>query len=278
LGTDPDADRLGVAVKDEDGVYSVLTGNQLGSLLLDYLLSHIDQDVFKNGKMIKSIVTTELGRAIASSHGVKTVDVLTGFKYIGEKIKQYDATGETFIFGFEESYGYLIRSFVRDKDAIQAAVVACEVADYWKRQGKTLLDALELLYEKHGYYQEGLSSITLKGIEGSRQIEQMMKEMRNNPLSEIAGIKVEKFEDYLTCTRTFTQHEDKKETIELPRENVLKYVLEKDSWVCLRPSGTEPKIKCYYGARGENMEESKQRLEILQTTMNEMMDRILKNC
>ncbi|MBP2257955.1 phospho-sugar mutase [Virgibacillus alimentarius] len=278
LGTDPDADRLGVAVKDEDGVYSVLTGNQLGSLLLDYLLSHIDQDVFKNGKMIKSIVTTELGRAIASSHGAKTVDVLTGFKYIGEKIKQYDATGETFIFGFEESYGYLIRSFVRDKDAIQAAVVACEMADYWKRQGKTLLDALELLYEKHGYYQEGLSSITLKGIEGSRQIEQMMKEMRNNPLSEIAGIKVEKFEDYLTCTRTFTQHEDKKETIELPRENVLKYVLEKDSWVCLRPSGTEPKIKCYYGARGENMEESKQRLEILQTTMNEMMDRILKNC
>ncbi|HLR66550.1 MAG TPA: phospho-sugar mutase [Virgibacillus sp.] len=278
LGTDPDADRLGVAVKDEDGVYSVLTGNQLGSLLLDYLLSHIDQDVFKNGKMIKSIVTTELGRAIASSHGVKTVDVLTGFKYIGEKIKQYDATGETFIFGFEESYGYLIRSFVRDKDAIQAAVVACEMADYWKRQGKTLLDALELLYEKHGYYQEGLSSITLKGIEGSRQIEQMMKEMRNNPLSEIAGLKVEKFEDYLTCTRTFTQHDDKKETIELPRENVLKYVLEKDSWVCLRPSGTEPKIKCYYGARGENMEESKQRLEILQTTMNEMMDRILKNC
>src|SRR5699024_5153872 len=213
LGTDPDADRLGVAVKDEDGVYSVLTGNQLGSLLLDYLLSHIDQDVFKNGKMIKSIVTTELGRAIASSHGVKTVDVLTGFKYIGEKIKQYDATGETFIFGFEESYGYLIRSFVRDKDAIQAAVVACEMADYWKRQGKTLLDALELLYEKHGYYQEGLSSITLKGIEGSRQIEQMMKEMRNNPLSEIAGLKVEKFEDYLTCTRTFTQHDDKKETI-----------------------------------------------------------------
>ncbi|WP_029266663.1 phospho-sugar mutase [Virgibacillus alimentarius] len=278
LGTDPDADRLGVAVKDEDGVYSVLTGNQLGSLLLDYLLSHIDQDVFKNGKMIKSIVTTELGRAIASSHGVKTVDVLTGFKYIGEKIKQYDATGETFIFGFEESYGYLIRSFVRDKDAIQAAVVACEMADYWKRQGKTLLDALELLYEKHGYYQEGLSSITLKGIEGSRQIEQMMKEMRNNPLSEIAGLKVEKFEDYLTCTRTFTQHDDKKETIELPRENVLKYVLEKDSWVCLRPSGTEPKIKCYYGARGESMEESKQRLEILQTTMNEMMDRILKNC
>src|SRR5690625_6534895 len=144
LGTDPDADRLGVAVKDITDEYKVITGNQLCSLMLDYLLTQIDADVLKNGRMLKTIVTTELGRAIADAHGVETVDVLTGFKYISEKIRQYDATGETFIFGFEESYGYLIRSFVRDKDAFQAAVVATEMADYWKKQGKTLLDALEI--------------------------------------------------------------------------------------------------------------------------------------
>ena len=276
LGTDPDADRLGVAVKDTTGEYKVLTGNQLGSLMLDYLLSQIDADVFKNGRMLKTIVTTELGRAIADAHGVETVDVLTGFKYISEKIRQYDATGETFIFGFEESYGYLIRSFVRDKDAVQAAVVATEMADYWKKQGKTLLDALDLLYEKHGHYLEGLSSLTLKGREGSRKITAIMQEIRSNPLHEIAGLKVENVEDYLTSERIFIDHSEQKETIDLPQEDVVKFILEKDSWVCLRPSGTEPKIKCYYGVCGESKEASEQLLAALQETMDQVMDDIVK--
>lgn len=274
LGTDPDADRLGVAVKDKTGEYTVLTGNQLGCLLLDYILSHSDPVVFKSARMLKTIVTTELGRAISDSYGVKTVDVLTGFKFIGEKICQYDATGETFIFGFEESYGYLISTFARDKDAVQAAVMACEMADYWKEKGKTLLDALDILYEKHGYYQEGLSALTLKGREGSRQITAIMQEIRNNPLPEIAGLKVEELEDYLTSERIFMDPGAQKETIDLPQEDVVKFVLEKESWVCLRPSGTEPKIKCYYGVRGENVEESKQRLNALQETMNQLMNQI----
>lgn len=276
LGTDPDADRLGAAVKDEAGEYTVLTGNQLGCLLLDYILSHSNNAVLSNARMLKTIVTTELGRAIASSWGVKTVDVLTGFKFIGEKIREYDATGENFIFGFEESYGYLISTFARDKDAVQAAVMAAEMADYWKKHGKTLLDALEVLYQKHGYYLEGLSSLTLKGIDGSRQIAEIMQEIRNNPPQEIAQLRVDIMEDYLKSERTFMNEANNMEPIALPQEDVVKFILEKDSWVCLRPSGTEPKIKCYYGVRGGNKEESKARLAALQKTMDQMMNDIMQ--
>src|SRR5690625_3488677 len=202
LATDPDSDRLGVAVLDENSEYKVLTGNQLGVLLLDYILSHTDFSIVKNARFLKSIVTTDMGNAIAQSYGVETIETLTGFKYIGEKIREFDSTEETFIFGFDESYGYLINSFSRDKDAVQAAVMACEMAFYWQQRGKTLLDALELLYEKHGYYLEGMSSITLTGKEGSEKISAMMKVNRTNKLTEIVGLKVEKVEDYLCSERT----------------------------------------------------------------------------
>ncbi|MEN1967574.1 phospho-sugar mutase [Lentibacillus sp. N15] len=271
IGTDPDADRLGVAVKDETGEYTVLTGNQLGSLMLDYLLTRTEPSQLSNGRMIKTIVTTELGRAIAAGHGVKTIDTLTGFKYIGEKIRQFDATDETFIFGFEESYGYLISSIARDKDAVQAAVMACEIAYYWKRQGKTLLEALEVLYKQYGYYQEGMTSLTLKGKEGAAKIKAMMDTVRANPLSEIGGLQVLQVEDYLTSERTLVNEGNKMEQITLPKENVLKYWLEHDSWVCLRPSGTEPKIKCYYGVCEDSKEASRQKLADLKREMEQVM-------
>ncbi|GAB3048259.1 phospho-sugar mutase [Virgibacillus ainsalahensis] len=275
LGTDPDADRLGVAVKNKAGEYQVLTGNQLGALLLDYILSKTDTQILKTARMLKTVVTTELGRAIADAYGVKTIDTLTGFKYIGEKIRQFDATGETFIFGFEESYGYLISSFARDKDAVQAAMMATEMAYYWDKQGKTLLDGLDELYEKHGYYLEEMRSLTLKGKEGSDQIARIMEETRNYPLKEIGGFKVEKAEDYISGERMLLE-ENRKEAIQLPKENMMKFVLEQEGWVCLRPSGTEPKIKYYYGVRGDNAQESQEKLASIKKTMDDVIDKMIQ--
>lgn len=273
IGTDPDADRLGVAVKDDAGDYTVLTGNQLGALLLDYVLSHSGPAVLENGRVLKTIVTSELGRKVAARYGVKTVDTLTGFKYIGDEIRQYDATGETFVFGYEESYGYLISSFARDKDAVQAAVLASEMAYFWKKQGKTLYDALHMLFERHGYYLERMSSLTLKGKEGSEKITAIMKQFRDEPLTEIAGLQALSVEDYLSGERTFMT--DKfVEKMDLPQENVVKYILEKDSWICLRPSGTEPKIKSYFGVRGANEKESQERLDALQNHMETIMNQV----
>ncbi|MBT2215247.1 phospho-sugar mutase [Virgibacillus dakarensis] len=273
IGTDPDADRLGVAVKDSTGEYTILTGNQFGSLVLDYILSHSDKALLTNARMLKTIVTTEMGSAIANAYGVETIDTLTGFKYIGEKIRQFDTTGETFIFGFEESYGYLIGSFARDKDAVQAALMACEMAYFWKKQGLTLLDALDVLYEKHGFYLEGLSQLTLQGKEGAAQIKAIMDDVRKTPLTEIAGLNVLQVEDYLFGERTIINENHNVEKIELPKENVVKYILEHDSWVCLRPSGTEPKIKCYYGVCEKSREASEERLASLKRAMEAVMGR-----
>lgn len=275
LATDPDADRLGVAVKDNNGEYTLLNGNQLGVLLLDYILEHSKPSILKNSRLITTIVTTTMGEAIANSYDVETINTLTGFKFIGEKIREYDSTGENFIFGFEESYGYLISSFARDKDAVQAVVMACEMAYYWKEKGKTLIDALDILYEKHGFYLEGMSQLTLKGIEGTAQIGTIMSAMRENKFTDIAGLHIEAVEDYLTSKRVYTDNPEEVETIDLPSENVVKFILEKDSWVCLRPSGTEPKIKCYYGVCSNSKAESKERLDKLQSTMDKMMDVII---
>ncbi|GGA63682.1 phospho-sugar mutase [Ornithinibacillus halotolerans] len=274
LGTDPDADRLGVAVKDNNGQYTVLTGNQLGALLIDYILSHLEDVHLSNAKILKTIVTSELGQEVARHYGVDTINTLTGFKYIGEKIHEFDSTGERFVFGYEESYGYLISSFARDKDAVQAAVMASEMAYFWKKQGKTLLDALEVLYERHGYYREGMSSLTLKGKEGSEKIALIMDTIRKNPFEEIAGYNVEAVEDYLISERHLLSTNEI-ETIELPKENVLKFVLQNNSWVCLRPSGTEPKIKCYYGTCGTSLQESEQALAALKETMTKVMNEII---
>ncbi|MDC3416821.1 phospho-sugar mutase [Aquibacillus salsiterrae] len=266
FGTDPDADRLGVAVKDGKGSYQVLSGNQLGTLMFDYLMRHTPVEKRNNGRLIKTIVTSEMGRAVASHYGVETIDTLTGFKFIGEKIKQFETTDELFLFGYEESYGYLIGDFVRDKDAVQAAMVACEMAQYWKKQGKTLLDALETLYEEHGFFIEQMDSLTLKGKDGAEQIQAIMKDIRANPIKQFGELNVVAVEDYKTSERTVIATSEV-EAIELPKENVLKFILEKNSWVCLRPSGTEPKIKSYYGVCSQSKEESQALVKQLTGTM-----------
>lgn len=270
IGTDPDADRLGVAVQDGNGAYQVLTGNQLGTLMLDYVLANASEADLRNGKLIKTIVTTEMGRAVAASYGVDTIDTLTGFKYIGEKIKQFETTDENFLFGYEESYGYLIGDFVRDKDAVQAAMIACEMAAQWRAQGKTLLEALHVLYKKHGFFLEDLHSITLKGKDGAEKIAAMMDAVRADTPQELGGLKVLTVEDYSTQTRRILES-GTEEKITLPQENVIKLFLEKDSWVCLRPSGTEPKIKSYYGVNSTSRESSLELLEKLKTDLGKYL-------
>lgn len=278
IGTDPDADRLGVAVKDHEGRYVVLTGNQTGALLLHYLLSQKQQKGIlpENGVVLKTIVTSEMGRDIASSFGLDTVDTLTGFKFIGEKIKQYQATGEyTFQFGYEESYGYLIGDFARDKDAVQAALLAVEVCAFYKKQGKSLYDGLLELFKTFGYYREGLKSLTLKGKEGAEQIAAILSTFRQQPPLSIAGKDVVSAEDYLVGKRTLLK-ENKEEAIDLPKSNVLKYFLEDGSWFCLRPSGTEPKVKFYFAVKGETNEDSEARLNTLTDEVMKQIDSIVK--
>ncbi|MCK7605415.1 phospho-sugar mutase [Geobacillus stearothermophilus] len=262
IATDPDADRLGVAVKNDKGNYVVLTGNQTGGLLLHYLLSQrkAQGTLPENGVVLKTIVTSEFGRAIAQSFGLETVDTLTGFKFIGEKMKEYEQTGQyTFQFGYEESYGYLIGGFVRDKDAVQAAVLAAEVCAFYKKQGLSLYEALLQLFDQYGYYREGQRSLTLKGKEGAEAIAAILASFRQQPPVEAAGKKVTVIEDYKTKERTNTLTGEKT-AIDLPTSNVLKYILEDGSWFCLRPSGTEPKMKAYFGVKGTSLEDSEERL------------------
>ncbi|RLP87256.1 phospho-sugar mutase [Geobacillus stearothermophilus] len=262
IATDPDADRLGVAVKNDKGNYVVLTGNQTGGLLLHYLLSQrkAQGTLPENGVVLKTIVTSEFGRAIAQSFGLETVDTLTGFKFIGEKMKEYEQTGQyAFQFGYEESYGYLIGGFVRDKDAVQAAVLAAEVCAFYKKQGLSLYEALLQLFDQYGYYREGQRSLTLKGKEGAEAIAAILASFRQQPPVEAAGKKVTVIEDYKTKERTNTLTGEKT-AIDLPTSNVLKYILEDGSWFCLRPSGTEPKMKAYFGVKGTSLEDSEERL------------------
>ncbi|HFK1518872.1 TPA: phospho-sugar mutase [Bacillus cereus] len=262
IATDPDADRLGVAVRNHDGEFQVLTGNQTGALMLDYLLSQKKENgtLPENGIVLKTIVTSEIGRTIAKAYGLDTVDTLTGFKFIGEKIKQYEESGQyEFQFGYEESYGYLIRPFCRDKDAVQSVLFACEVAAYYKSQGKTLYDGLLEVFEKYGFFREDLVSLTLKGKDGAEQIQEMMATFRENPPKEVAGLTVVAVEDYKASIITSLQ-DGHKEEIHLPKSNVLKYQLEDGSWFCLRPSGTEPKIKFYFGVQDNSLQNSEQKL------------------
>lgn len=262
IATDPDADRLGVAVRNQDGEFQVLTGNQTGALMLDYLLSQKKENgtLPENGVVLKTIVTSEIGRTIAKAYGLDTVDTLTGFKFIGEKIKQYEESGQyEFQFGYEESYGYLIRPFCRDKDAVQSVLFACEVAAYYKSQGKTLYDGLLEVFEKYGFFREDLVSLTLKGKDGAEQIQEMMATFRENPPKEVAGLTVVAVEDYKASIITSLQ-DGHKEEIHLPKSNVLKYQLEDGSWFCLRPSGTEPKIKFYFGVQDNSLQNSEQKL------------------
>lgn len=266
MATDPDADRLGVAVKNLQGEYIVLSGNQMGALMLEYLLSQKQEKGMlpDNGVVIKTIVTSEIGRSIADQYGIPTIDTLTGFKFIGEKINEFEQTGEhTFLFGYEESYGYLIGDFVRDKDAVQSAIFAAEVAAYYKAKGKTLYEGLLEIFEKYGFYQEGLQTITLKGKDGAEKIAMFMNAFREEKVMEMAGSKVTVIEDYLNSVRVDLK-ENFESQIDLPESNVLKYHLADGSWFCLRPSGTEPKAKFYFGVKGESFEESQGKLEALQ--------------
>jgi len=231
LATDPDADRLGIAVKNNSGDYVLLTGNQTGALLLHYMLAQKQEKAMlaDNSVMLKTIVTSELGRAIAEDCGVQTVDTLTGFKYIAEKIEEYKREKtKIFQFGYEESYGYLIGDFVRDKDAVQAAVMIAEAAVYHKQQGMTLYDGLIQLYEAYGYYKEALTSFTLKGKDGAEQISRIVSQFREHPPAEIAGAAVEKIEDYLIGTKSNLLTAQQK-VIDLPSSNVLKFWLQDGS-------------------------------------------------
>ncbi|ADC50294.1 phosphogluco/mannomutase [Alkalihalophilus pseudofirmus OF4] len=266
LATDPDADRVGLAVKNNDGEYVVLTGNQTGALLLDYILSQKEKQgtLPANGIVMKTIVTSELGRAIAEHYGMTAMDTLTGFKFIGEKIAQFEQTGEhTFLFGYEESYGYLIGDFVRDKDAVQACLAAAELAAYYKSRQMTVYEGLLELYEKYGYYQESLQSLTLKGKAGIEKIQSIISSFRTEPPVEIAGNRVAYIEDYQS-SQSMNVAIAEPSMIQLPKSNVLKYKLEDGSWFCIRPSGTEPKVKFYFGVQKNSLEESRLSLQELE--------------
>lgn len=277
LATDPDADRVGIAVKNSDEEYVVLTGNQTGALLLHYLLSQkkAKDQLPQNGVVLKTIVTSEFGRKIGKDFGVDTVDTLTGFKFIGEKIKEYHRTNEyTFLFGYEESYGYLIGDFVRDKDAVQACLLASEAAAYYKSLGKSLYDGLVELFEQYGWFQEALESVTLKGKQGAEQIAKIMDTFRSQPVHKLAGRTVEIVEDY-ESGESENLTDGTKEKLRFPKSNVLKYRFSDGSWFCLRPSGTEPKIKLYFGVAESSAEASTAAIEQIKSAVMEQVHKIL---
>ena len=261
LATDPDADRMGAAVRQPDGTYQVITGNQIAAILLDYLLfAHQKAGTLPtNAAAVKSIVSSELSTVIAEHYGAKTVNVLTGFKFIAEQIKNYEETNaHTFMFGFEESYGYLVQPFVRDKDAIQAVLLLTEVAAHFKSEGKTLYDGLQALYEKYGYFLEKTISVTVQGLEGPAKIKALLDGLRKEVPSNFGGIKVAVAQDFAVNQQVDSQGVTSE--IGLPTSNVLKYILEDGSWIAVRPSGTEPKIKFYMGVKAATKEEAQEKL------------------
>ena len=254
IGTDPDCDRVGIVVRDNNGEYVVLNGNQTGAIIVNYLFSKMNEagNIPEKPVVIKTIVTSELGAAIAEHYGAEVVNTLTGFKFIGEKIHEYEDFGsvvKNFVIGYEESYGYLVGTHARDKDAVVASLILSEAALCYKLKGMSLYDALMEIYAQFGYYKEALKSITLKGIDGVEKIAEIMKSFRNDDIDSIAGVKVDRKLDY-------------KEGIDgLPKADVLKFVLEDKSWIAIRPSGTEPKIKFYFGVCGDNEVESDKKIE-----------------
>lgn len=257
IGTDPDCDRVGAVVKNKEGEYIVLTGNQVGALLVEYILSTLKEKgkLASNGVIIKTIVTSEMGANIAKAYNVDVLNTLTGFKFIGEKIKEFQETGEkSFIFGYEESYGYLSGTYTRDKDAVVASMLICEMAAYYYSKGLTLYEGLLELYEKYGYYLEDLQSITLEGKEGTEKIQRTLETFRENSPSHIGVYRVEYVEDFL--------NQDK-----LPKANVLKFYIEGNAWMALRPSGTEPKLKIYCGVKASSLEDCRKKLDELMKAM-----------
>ena len=278
LATDPDADRLGVYVKDsKTGEYHSLTGNMSGCLIGDYVIGQRKAlyGLPEDGAFIRSIVSTNMADAIAKYYGIQLVEVLTGFKFIGQKILEFEKTGKgTYLFGMEESYGCLTGTYARDKDAVDASMTLCEAAAYYKTKNMTLWDAMLAMYERYGYYKDDVTAITLKGIEGLAKIQEIMNTLRENAPAEIGGYKVTAVRDYKKDTITDTATGAVKPT-GLPASNVLYYELEDDAWVCVRPSGTEPKVKFYLGVKGTSLEDADAKSKALSEAVHAMIGKML---
>ena len=278
LATDPDADRLGVRVKDKNGEYHDLTGNMSGCLLANYEISQrkaVNGSLPEDGALIKTIVTTNLADAIAKGYGVKLIEVLTGFKFIGQQILGFEKSGKgSYLFGFEESYGCLIGTYARDKDAIVATMALCEAAAYYKTQGNTLWDAMIEMYEQFGYYKDDIKAVTMKGIEGLQKIQDIMNSLRQNPPAEFAGHKVVAVRDYKADTIKNLETGEVTPT-GLPNSNVLYYELTNDAWVCVRPSGTEPKVKFYYGVKGTSLADADEKSAVMGKAVLDMVDSMM---
>ena len=278
LATDPDADRLGVYVKDtKSGEYIPLTGNMSGSLLCEYVLSQKQAagKIPADGQVVKSIVSTNLIDAVAKSYGAELIEVLTGFKWIGKQILKNETTGHgTYLFGMEESYGCLIGTYARDKDAISATAALCEAAAYYKQKGMTLWDAMIAMYENYGYYKDAVKAIGLSGIEGLAKIQSIMETLRNNTPTEVGGYKVTSARDYKLDTIKDMATGEVKPT-GLPSSNVLYYDLEDGAWICVRPSGTEPKIKFYFGVKGTSLKDAEEKENALGAAVMAMVDKMM---
>ena len=279
IGTDPDCDRIGALVRNSEGEYVVLTGNQTGCLLTEYILSMKKEigELPANGFIVKTIVTTELARKIANNYKVELVEVLTGFKFIGEKIREMDEFGDRkYLFGFEESYGYLAGTFARDKDAVVAAMLIAEMAAYYKSRNMSLYDGLQEIFNKYGYTLEGINSFTLEGKEGLEKIKSTMTRLREDKLANFNGSEVNALRDYLKGKK-FGLTDGTEKTLTLPESDVLYYEMKDGSWFCVRPSGTEPKIKIYYGVSDSSMDKAQKRLEGLQNNVLHVVKELLYN-
>ena len=258
FGTDPDCDRIGAGVK-HDGKYVLITGNQMGALLVNFVLNMKKASLNGKSTLVKTIVTSELGANIARSFGLQVAETLTGFKYIGDQINRYEKSGDReFVIGYEESYGYLVGTHERDKDAVVSSMLVCQMAAYYYNQGKTLIDALNDIYDEYGYYLDSLDTFVLKGIEGAQKIQSLMTEFRENGSKFFDGIK--------------EVYDFSKGIADLPKENVLKYIFEDGSWLAIRPSGTEPKLKVYYSIQDKSRENAHARLDALKAHLHEIIN------
>ncbi|KAF0466754.1 phospho-sugar mutase [Pediococcus pentosaceus] len=272
IATDPDADRLGAAVRLPNGDYKLLTGNQIAALMLEYILTAHDAagDLPSNAAAVKSIVSSELATRIAEAHHVEMINVLTGFKYIADQIKHYEENGDhTFMFGFEESYGYLVRPFVRDKDAIQGIVLLAEIAAYYRSKGQTLYDGLQNLFTTYGYHEEKTISKDFPGVDGKEKMAAIMEKVREERPSQFDQYKVLETEDFLAQTKY--EADGSTQAIKLPKADVLKFTLDDGTWIAIRPSGTEPKIKFYIGTVGEDEKDALNKIDVFETAINELI-------
>lgn len=277
IGTDPDCDRVGAVCKMQNGEYTVLSGNNTGALIAEYICSQKKEKgtLPANGALISTIVSTDLTKAIAKNYGLEYYDVLTGFKYIGEKIKEFETdNSHSYVFGFEESYGCLSGTYARDKDAVVASMLISELAAYYKTKGMNLYDGLMELYEKYGYYRETIKPITLKGIEGINDMKKIMDTLRTSAPDEIGGVKVIETRDYLSDV-IIDKVSGKSCPTGLPKSNVVYFTLEDSTWFCVRPSGTEPKIKIYFGTKGTSLEDADKKIENAASAIMKIVDEVL---